>query len=134
MQDYVDRERGRDYAAGAAWGLGASGYGAGYSSGYGDSGYGGYYSDYGDGDAYVNPYDKPSSADGDDPRTVAVRDTKPAAGRDAAAADRADQASDPGANGTKTSTESASSAERGFLAFDRARDAFKAGDYAARST
>jgi tetratricopeptide (TPR) repeat protein len=137
--DYVDRERARDYAAGAAWGLGASGYSSGYS-GYGDSGYssssggyGGYgsYSDYGYGDAYVNPYYDASSADGDYSRPVLARVAGQDTGQDGAAGDQADQASDPGADGTKTASDSPSGADRGYQAFDRARDAFKAGDYAA---
>jgi hypothetical protein len=106
VRDYVREERARDYAAGLAWGLGgwaSSGYGSGYNSGYSyDSGYG-----TGSGDAYVNPYSDASSTDGDSSRTNAAEETKSDSQQDGAAV------------------------ERGYQVFDRARDAFKAGDYAA---
>ena len=121
VRDYVREERARDYAAGLAWGLGpaSSGYGSGYSSGSGyDSGYGtGYNSGYGigyssgsgtgSGDAYANTSSDASSTDSDSSRTDAAQETKSDSQQDAAAE------------------------ERGYQAFDRARDAFKAGDYAA---
>ena len=106
-------ERARDYAAGLAWGLGGWGS-SGYGSGSGDSGSGsgygtGYGSGYGtgSGDAYANTSSDASSTDSDSSRTVAAQETKPDGQQDGAAAERGDQA------------------------FDRARDAFKAGDYAA---
>ena len=121
-RDYVREERARDYAAGLAWGLGgwgSSDYGSGYSSGSGygydsgtgySSGYGtGYSSGYGtgSGDAYANTSSDASSTDGDSTRTDAAQETKSDSQQDAAAE------------------------ELGYQAFDRARDAFKAGDYAA---
>ncbi len=127
-RDYVREERARDYAAGLAWGLGGgassdygsgsgSGSGSGYDSGYGyDSGSGtgtGYDSGYGagtgtgSGDAYANTSSDASSTDSDSSRTDAAQETKSDSQQDAAAE------------------------ERGYQAFDRARDAFKAGDYAA---
>ncbi|MBV8228691.1 MAG: tetratricopeptide repeat protein [Planctomycetaceae bacterium] len=145
-RDYVREERARDYAAGLAWGLGGRGSsGYGYGSGYGDygSGYGGYgsgsgsgygsdsSSGYGYGDSYVNPYYDATSGDSDYSHPVATRDTKPAAEQDGDAAERGDQASDPGADRTKTASDSSAAEERGYQAFDRARDAFKAGDYPA---
>jgi tetratricopeptide (TPR) repeat protein len=105
-----------------AWGLGgwaSSGYGSGYSSGYGygtgygtGTGYGsgtGYGYGYGTGygDAYANTSSDASSTDSDSSRTDAAQETKSDGRQDGAAADR------------------------GYQAFDRARDAFKAGDYAA---
>jgi hypothetical protein len=117
-------DRSREYEA-AAWGFYAgsslaNGYG--YGSGYG-SGSSGYSSGYGSGDGYANSYydasstptgsdssstgSDSSSTGSDSSRQVAARVTDPDAERDAAAA------------------------ERGYQAFDRARDAFKAGDYAA---
>ena len=145
-RDYAREERARDYAAGLAWGLGGRGSsGYGYGSGYGDygSGYGGYgsgsgsgygsdsSSGYGYGDSYVNPYYDATSGDSDYSHPVATRDTKPAAEQDGDAAERGDQASDPGADRTKTASDSSAAEERGYQAFDRARDAFKAGDYPA---
>jgi tetratricopeptide (TPR) repeat protein len=131
-RDYVREERARDYAAGLAWGLGGwgssdygsgsgsgsgydsgSGYGYGYDSGSGSgysSGYGtGYSSGYGtgSGDAYANTSSEASSTDSDSSRTDAAQETKSDLQQDGAAAEQGDQK------------------------FDRARDAFKAGDYAA---
>ena len=109
-RDYVREERARDYAAGLAWGLGgsaASGYGSGSGSGYGSG------SGTGDSsarlryDAYANTSSDASSTDSDSSRTDAAQETKSDSQQDAAAE------------------------ERGYQAFDRARDAFKAGDYAA---
>ena len=134
------RGEGRDYAAGLAWGLGgwgSSGYGSGYSSGYGyDSGYGtGYSSGYGygtgSGDAYANTSSDASSTDSHSSRTDAAQETKSDSQQDGAAAEQGDQTSNPDPDGTKTATDSAAAADRGYQAFDRARDAFKAGDYAA---
>ncbi len=116
VRDYVREERVRDYAAGLAWGLGgwaSSGYGSGDSSGYGygtgsSSGYGtDYGSGTGSGVAYANTSSDASSTDSDSSRTDAAQETKSDGQQDGAAADR------------------------GYQAFDRARDAFKAGDYAA---
>ena len=140
VRDYVREERARDYAAGLAWGLGgwgSSGYGSGYSSGSGyDSGYGtGYSSGYGygtgSGDAYANTSSDASSTDSDSSRTDAAQETKSDSQQDGAAAEQGDQTSNPDPDGTKTATDSAAAADRGYQAFDRARDAFKAGDYAA---
>jgi tetratricopeptide (TPR) repeat protein len=108
VRDYVREERAGDYATGLAWGLGgwaSSGYGSGsgtdYSSGTG-YGYGS-----GSGDAYANPSSDASSTDSGSSRTDAAQETKSASQQDGAAE------------------------ERGYQTFDRARDAFKAGDYAA---
>ena len=119
----------------------SSGYGSGYSSGSGyDSGYGtGYSSGYGtgygygtgSGDAYANTSSDASSTDSDSSRTDAAQETKSDSQQDAAAAEQGDQTSNPDPDGTKTATDSAAAADRGYQAFDRARDAFKAGDYAA---
>jgi tetratricopeptide (TPR) repeat protein len=130
-------DRSREYEA-AAWGFYAgsslaNGYG--YSSGYGSgSGYSSGYgsnSGYGYGDAYVNPYYDASSTGGDNSSTVAAQETKSDRQQNGAAAEQGDQTSNPGPDGTKTATDSAAAADRGYQAFDRARDAFKAGDYAA---
>ena len=111
--------RAREYEA-AAWGFyagsslaGGYGYGSGSGSGYGDS--------------YANSYYDASSTGGGDSRTVAAQGTE----SDATTAERGDRASDTGPDGTNTAPDSAASVERGYQAFDRARDAFKAGDYAA---
>jgi hypothetical protein len=110
VREYEASDRARDYAD-LAWGLGgwgSSGYGSGYSSGS-DSGTGtGYSSGYGtgSGDAYVYQ-------------------------QGGAAAEQGDQTWNPGPDSTRTTTDSAATADRGYQAFDRARDAFKAGDYAA---
>ena len=61
----------------------------------------------GSGDAYANTSSDASSTDSDSSRTDAAQETKSDGRQDGAAA------------------------ERGYQAFDRARDAFKAGDYAA---
>lgn len=129
-RDYVREERARDYAAGLAWGLGgwgSSAYGSGYSSGTGtgtgygtgdSSGYGtGYSSGYGTGDssgygigtgdAPANTSSDASSTDSDSSRTDAAQETRSDRQQDGAAAEQGDQK------------------------FDRARDAFKAGAYAA---
>jgi tetratricopeptide (TPR) repeat protein len=117
----VREQRAQDYAAGLAWGLGGwgssgsdsgsgysngSGYGYGYNSGYGSgdsgSGYGS-----GSGDTYANPPSDASSSDGNSSSTVVTQETK----------------SDIKQDGDAT--------DRGYEAFDRAREAFKAGDYAA---
>jgi tetratricopeptide (TPR) repeat protein len=121
-RDYVREERARDYAAGLAWGLGgsgSSGYGSGYSSGTGyDSGSGtGYSSGYstgystgsgtGSSGADANTSSDAASTDSDSSRTDAAQETKSDRQQDGAAAEQGDQK------------------------FDRARDAFKAGAYAA---
>ena len=112
-----------------------SGYGTGYDSGYGtgySSGYGtGYGYGTGSGDAYANTSSDASSTDSDTSRTDAAQETKSDSQQDAAAAEQGDQTSNPDPDGTKTATDSAAAADRGYQAFDRARDAFKAGDYAA---
>ena len=108
-----------------------SGYGSGYDSGYG-TGYGtGYGYGTGSGDAYANTSSDASSTDSDSSRTDAAQETKSDSQQDAAAAEQGDQTSNPDPDGTKTATDSAAAADRGYQAFDRGRDAFKAGDYAA---
>ena len=114
------RRPGRRSANGSGY---DSGYGSGYSSGYG---YG-----TGSGDAYANTSSDASSTGSDSSRTVAAQETKSDSQQDGAAAEQGDQTSNPDPDGTKTATDSAAAAERGYQAFDRARDAFKAGDYAA---
>jgi hypothetical protein len=142
VRDYVREEKARDYATGLAWGLsagswGSSGYasGSGYDSGYG-SGYGsgtGYGTTYssgygsGSGDAYASA----SSTASDAWDTTAAQETSSDSQQDAAAAHRGDQATDPGPDGTKTASDSAAQADRGYQVFDRARDAFRVGNYAA---
>jgi tetratricopeptide (TPR) repeat protein len=115
-------------AEAAAWGYYAGstlsgGYGDG-SGGYGSgSGYGtgsGYGSGYGD--AYASPSYDTSSTGG-----ASSTDGR----QDGAAAEGGAQATDARADGTKAATDSAAAADRGYQAFDRARDAFKAGDFAA---
>jgi hypothetical protein len=116
----VQEERARDYAAGLAWGLGgwgSSDYGSGYDSGSGyssgsdySSGYStGYSSGYGtgSGDADASTSSDASSTDSDSSRTDAAPETNSDLQQDGAAAEQGDQK------------------------FDRARDAFKAGNYAA---
>ena len=119
-------ERARDYAAGLAWGLGgwgSSGYGSGSGSGYGygsGSGYGtGYSSGYGtgSGDAYANTSSDASSTDSDSAR----HGTRP----------RTDAESGRGRSRTTGPTPTGRPRPRTRTTFDRARDAFKAGDYAA---
>jgi tetratricopeptide (TPR) repeat protein len=108
VRDYVREERARDYAAGLAWGLGgwaSSGYGSGSGDGNGYSSGSG--TGTGTGDAYANTSSDATSTDSDSSRTDAAQETKSDGQPDGAAADR------------------------GYRAFDRARDAFKAGDYAA---
>ena len=111
-RDYVREERTRDYAAGLAWGVGgwgSSGYGSGYSydSGSG-SGYGsGYNSGYGTDSSDPYATAGASSTVSDSSRTDAAPETKSGRQQDGAAAEQGDQK------------------------FDRARDAFKAGDYVA---
>jgi tetratricopeptide (TPR) repeat protein len=127
-RDDVREERAWDYAGRLAWGLGgwgSSGYGSGYSSGTGTG------TGTGSGDAYANQYTDASSTDSDSSRADAAQETKSDRQQDGAAAEQANQTSDLGPEGTKTATDSAAAADRGYQAFDRARDAFKAGDYAA---
>src|SRR5262249_38875556 len=101
-RDYVREQRAWDYATALAWGLGGWGSsGSGDGTGY-SSGYG-----TGTGDAYANTSSDASSTDSDSSRTDAAQETKSDSQQDGA------------------------SEERGYQAFDRARDAFKAGDYAA---
>ena len=88
----------------SSWGYGDGG--GGYGDGGGGDGDGGGYGG-GYGDASANPSYDASSADGDRSRPVTAQGT------------------DPGGE------EALTSKERGYRAFDRARDAFKAGDYAA---
>jgi tetratricopeptide (TPR) repeat protein len=117
----------------AAWGFYAGssladGYGYGSGSSY-SSGYGSYSSGYGD--TYASSYYDSSSIDGDSSRAVTAREAETDRQQDAAAAEGGDQATAPGPDGTKTTSDSAAAADRGYQAFDRARDAFKAGDCAA---
>ena len=116
VRDYVREERARDYAAGLAWGLGgsgSSGYGSGHGSGSGsDSGYGTGY----------------SSGYGPAPATVTRTPTRPPTRRPPTATPLARTRP---RRPSRTASRTAAAAERGYQAFDRARDAFKAGDYAA---
>ncbi len=120
-------DRSREAEA-AAWGFYAGsslGNGYGYSSGYNSGSGSGY------GDASANPYYDASSTGGDNSSSVAAQETKSDSQQDGAAAEQGDQTSNPDPDGTKTASDSAAAADRGYQAFDRARDAFKAGDYAA---
>jgi Tetratricopeptide repeat len=109
-RDYVREERARDYAAGLAWGLGGSGS-SGYGSGSGyDSGSGTGYSSgdaSGASDPNANTSSDTSSTDTDSSRPDAAQEPK------------------------SDSQQNSAVEDRGYQAFDRARDAFKAGDYAA---
>ncbi|HEY2159231.1 MAG TPA: tetratricopeptide repeat protein, partial [Isosphaeraceae bacterium] len=123
-RDYIREERARDYAAGLSWGLGwgSSGSGSGSDSGSDSgSGYGngtGYTSNYGTG--YGNSDSDTSSAAAGQADTNAPQDGATAQG----------EATDSGSDGANIATDSASGANRAYQTFQRAREAFKAGDYA----
>jgi hypothetical protein len=109
VRDDVREQRAWDYAAGLAGGLGgwaSSGYGSSSGLGTNYSSGSGYGTSSGSGDASANPSSDAPSTDGGSSRTGAAGETEPDRQQDAAA-------------------------DRGYQAFYRARDAFKAGDYVA---